>query len=594
MRDPFSIVGFRMSWTWTGAWRSAAFIDLRSLALLRALLALLLLVDALGRLWAAPLLYADGGLLPRAEAVLLAAPLQASLHLVNGSGAYAVLLTLAQAGAALALLLGWRTRLSTMLCWALALSAAVRNPGVVTAMDAMAIALLFWALFVPWGARWSADAARSPALPSAVPARLPAAMLLWLALLLPLADALSARAWQALGEPYFWTLFALGDESLASTRWLGGVPALLPALDAVLLWSAGLALACTVAAVVSGAWVLHRAALALYLALAVIALLTRAQGLLPWLQLACAALLVDTALWDRLARRDARGPRLYVNTGDAVAASAARLLRSFLAVPGLEALHADQSPRAARLLENGVRFALIDPDEHAHLDAEAVAWLLRASPLLRPLRAYLRGASGTRASTRLAAALLRLAALRDASPVGAPHGARMRLRDGLLLALALLMGVAQLGALGLLPHGLGQAAATSVAPLGLHLSAPLLMRPAPRGERWLIVTGERFDGRPFDLLHSEATRVDTPQPRAGSRLLPGRLEGERARRLAATVMDGDAPLRLALARHLCREAGPELVRLRIAQMLRPLHAADAPVEQQILLRHDCSLGGAPE
>lgn len=582
-----------MSRTWTGAWRSAPFVDLRSLALLRALLALLLLADALGRLAVAPLLYADSGLLPRAEGVALMSPLQASLHLVHGSATYALSLTLAQAGAALALLLGWRTRLATLACWALLLSACARNPAVVSAAEAVMLALLFWALFVPWDARWSVDAARSAAPPAPAPARLPTAVLLWLALLLPLADALSAQAWQALGNPYFQTLFALGDESRALTRWLGGFPALLALLDAALAWGAVLVIACTVAAAVSGLWMLRRAALALYLALALLTLLTRTQGLLPWVYLACAALLVDAALWERLARRGTRAPRLYVNAGDPPATGAARLLRSFLAVPGLEVLSADHSPRAARLLENGVRFALIDADEHAHLDTDAMRALLIASPLLRPLRAHLQGPAGTRAAMRVTETLLRLPALRARADAAAPGSGPARLRDGLLLAVALLMGVGQLGALGLLPQGLGRVAATSVAPLGLDLSAPLLMREAPRGERWLIVTGERFDGRPFDLLHAGTSRLDTPQPRAGSRLLPGRLEGERARRLAASLMDAhQAPLRLAFARHLCRQAGPELVRLRIAQMLRPLQPADAPVEQQILLRHDCSLSPA--
>jgi hypothetical protein len=61
---------------------------------------------------------------------------------------------------ALALLLGWRTRTATALCWLLVTSLQWRNPGVNLGGDVMMRLMLFWGLFLPLGARFSLDARR--------------------------------------------------------------------------------------------------------------------------------------------------------------------------------------------------------------------------------------------------------------------------------------------------------------------------------------------------------------------------------------------------------------------------------------------------
>src|SRR5215218_4228909 len=136
--------------------------DLRSLAAFRMVLAGLVLLDLAGR---APDLYAhytDRGVLPRDIILLQEALLnrwQFSLNLMSGELLVQALLFGVAALAALALLVGYRTRLMTMIVWVLVISIQARNPMVVNAGDTLLRLLLLWGILLPLGAHWSVDRA---------------------------------------------------------------------------------------------------------------------------------------------------------------------------------------------------------------------------------------------------------------------------------------------------------------------------------------------------------------------------------------------------------------------------------------------------
>jgi len=133
-------------------------IDLRALAAFRIGLGALLLADLALRSRSLTAFYTDYGVLPtRAFASDYS---NHSLHALVGEP-WAVALLFAVAGAfALALLVGYRTRLVTLVSWLLLLSLHARNPMVLNAGDNLLLMLLFWSLFLPLGARWSVDAVR--------------------------------------------------------------------------------------------------------------------------------------------------------------------------------------------------------------------------------------------------------------------------------------------------------------------------------------------------------------------------------------------------------------------------------------------------
>jgi len=136
-------------------------IDLRSLALFRVGLGLLLLWDLGVRIPSLTAHYTDAGVLPRA--VLFEAypePLMLSLHALGGSFELQAVLFAVATVAAVALTVGYRTRWATVLSWGLLLSLHVRNPAVLNSGDALLLLLLFWGMLLPLGRAFSVDATR--------------------------------------------------------------------------------------------------------------------------------------------------------------------------------------------------------------------------------------------------------------------------------------------------------------------------------------------------------------------------------------------------------------------------------------------------
>ena len=131
--------------------------DLRSLALARIGLGLVLLGDLVIRSLALRAHYTDLGVLPRESIGLSLNRWRICLHLVSGSTGGQALLFLLAAVAAVALLVGYRTRLATVVCWVLTFSLQNRNPMVLTGGDTLLRCVLFWACFMPLGARFSLD-----------------------------------------------------------------------------------------------------------------------------------------------------------------------------------------------------------------------------------------------------------------------------------------------------------------------------------------------------------------------------------------------------------------------------------------------------
>jgi hypothetical protein len=136
--------------------REAAAIDLRSLALFRVCLGVVVLYDFLARLPDLRAHYSDDGVLPRRALGEVAWHLR--LYLLSGElrwvgGLFAISIL-----ASVALVLGWRTRLATFVCWFSLLSLHTRNGLVLQGGDALIVLLLLWSLFLPLGAHWSVEA----------------------------------------------------------------------------------------------------------------------------------------------------------------------------------------------------------------------------------------------------------------------------------------------------------------------------------------------------------------------------------------------------------------------------------------------------
>ena len=94
-------------------------------------------------------------MLPRSA---ITTPRYVSLHFLDGTADFQGALFVIAGLFALALLVGWWTRLATAASWFLLTSLHARNPMVLQGGDTLLRLLLFWGLFLPLGraGRWTA------------------------------------------------------------------------------------------------------------------------------------------------------------------------------------------------------------------------------------------------------------------------------------------------------------------------------------------------------------------------------------------------------------------------------------------------------
>lgn len=137
-------------------------LDLRSLAAMRIGTAILIIFDLIIRAQDLVAFYTDSGVLPRHELADLMekgiiSPLSFSIHAFFGSWQYQTFLFFLAFAFALFLLVGYKTGLVSLVSWFLLLSLQRRNPILFQAGDQTLRLILFWGMFLPWGARFSLD-----------------------------------------------------------------------------------------------------------------------------------------------------------------------------------------------------------------------------------------------------------------------------------------------------------------------------------------------------------------------------------------------------------------------------------------------------
>ncbi|MEK6249999.1 MAG: HTTM domain-containing protein, partial [Planctomycetales bacterium] len=154
------IVGSTGMQIWKGGfsrWARQYFgIDPRSLAVIRIGLGAIVILDLWMRARDLTAHYTNEGILPlglvNSKSIL-------SLHVLSGEAWVQMMLFVTTALFAFLMLIGYRTRLMTVICWFLMMSLQCRNPQIASGGDTFLRVMLFWSMFLPLGARYSVDSA---------------------------------------------------------------------------------------------------------------------------------------------------------------------------------------------------------------------------------------------------------------------------------------------------------------------------------------------------------------------------------------------------------------------------------------------------
>jgi predicted DCC family thiol-disulfide oxidoreductase YuxK len=375
------------------AWRHRAAevfgIDLRTLALFRAALGALLVFYAFNRLPDATAFFTDWGVLPRAYQIQTEGWSRLSLYFINGESWFAWLLLLLTAAGGLALLAGYRTRAATVLLFVLFTSLINRNPMITIGGDTLLCCLLFWAMFLPLGARWSMDAALSTRPPPEknLHVSFASAGLILQVLSVYFFSALlkNAADWLPDGTAVYYTMEVERYASPLGRDYLRHYPGLMQALTYYVwfLELLGPLLALS-------PWFrrpLRFAVMLMLMGMHVGFILFMEIGYFPFVSLASHTVLLGGWFWDwrRRANEAAHpvGPKIYYDRDCGFCRKTCLLFREFLILPRAQIAPAQNSQRAGALLEAHYSWVVIDADDRAYLKWAAFVVLLKHSPLFR-------------------------------------------------------------------------------------------------------------------------------------------------------------------------------------------------------------------
>jgi hypothetical protein len=136
--------------------------DLRSISLLRIGVGLALLIDLIIRFYNLEAHYTDYGVLPLEALFRLSwNEYFFSIHAMSGLPLFQALIFLLNLVCIVSLLVGYRTKLFTILCWIFLISLHNRNPLIHQGGDDLLRLLVFWGMFLPWNYYYSIDAQRN-------------------------------------------------------------------------------------------------------------------------------------------------------------------------------------------------------------------------------------------------------------------------------------------------------------------------------------------------------------------------------------------------------------------------------------------------
>jgi predicted DCC family thiol-disulfide oxidoreductase YuxK len=372
-------------WRW---WHMLA-VDLRSLALFRMAMGSVLLFNLVGLLGELDDFFSDRGVLPRD--VLLSQfsdPWAFSVHLMSGQWAVQLVIFFVAIVFAIALILGYRTRLSTIVSWFLLCSMQVRNPFILHGGDDLLRLLLFWSMFAPLGSALSLDRALNPNAPKPDPLHLSfgsLALMLQLCVMYLMTAVLKfAPEWRTEGSAIYYALsldqFATGfGRALLQFPWLCRT---LTFATVVFEFLGPILAFCP--AVGGGVRLLM---VVLFIGFHTGLGLTLYLGIFPWICAAAWLMFVPSVAWEvaeeALADDADRGMVMFFDGKCGFCRRVVQVLRGLLRLRHTTLREAQSDPEMNALMWKRTAWIVRDPEGGVHTGYDAFVALCRRSALAR-------------------------------------------------------------------------------------------------------------------------------------------------------------------------------------------------------------------
>ncbi|MGD1807156.1 DCC1-like thiol-disulfide oxidoreductase family protein [Dapis sp. BLCC M126] len=367
-------------------------LDLRSLALFRVGLALIIIVELIIRATDLTAHYSDAGVMPRTLLKEISNPFYWSINSISGEAFVQGLIFLFAGLVAIALLVGYRTRLATIAIWAFIISIHNRNPVLIFAADHVLRALLFWAMFLPLGASYSIDSALNSStekLPKRIFSAATVAFMVQMVLIYAGSAAYKTKSeiWWPDGDAVYYALSFDGYATPFGQFLLSFPEPILKLLTWAALWFEWLG---PFMIFIPFAITFFRSVSVVSFILLHISFgLCFTLGIFPFLSIVSWFALIPTAVWDnwqkKIQTNERQGLKIYYDADCGFCKKVVYLLRTFLILPGtpLTTCQTDESIYADMQEKNS--WVVVDWQENRRFKWEALVYVFSLSPIFKPL-----------------------------------------------------------------------------------------------------------------------------------------------------------------------------------------------------------------
>jgi Vitamin K-dependent gamma-carboxylase len=362
-------------------------LDLRSVALLRICVAILIIADLLIRFGDLESHYTDAGVVPRSLSILKLADGFWSIYSLADDPRVITFLFLLNGLMAIALLVGWRSRWVAFGCWVLLVSLHYRNGMIQHGGDTTLRLLLFWGILLPLGARYSIDSALNTGkqLPNQLTCTATFAYTLQICFIYWFASLWKASSvwWVEQRGVYY----ALNVDTYTTdfANWLLSFPTLLPILNliALLIEICG-PLLLFIPSKSYRAYI-RLATIILFISLHTGFSLPLNLGIFPWVSAASWLAFLPSEFWDRLQTKLNTEPRtnlkIFYDRESIFCLKSVWLLRTFLVLPKIQLVPAQSDAQSLARIKQLKSWIVIDHTETEHIKFHALIYLLKVSPL---------------------------------------------------------------------------------------------------------------------------------------------------------------------------------------------------------------------